>query len=104
MHELMKEPFGANTRRVKLSGFPQQTNGELMKRQQMNVQQSAPVFDAEQPKETTPKRIGGNDNREGSQRIGRFQSLDGVDEGQFESGVKWAGDKTQHRDVGSREA
>jgi hypothetical protein len=47
MDEFVKEPFGTNTSRVKLPSLPQQANGELMKRQQMNVQQGASVFDTE---------------------------------------------------------
>jgi hypothetical protein len=56
------------------------------------------VFDAQQPLQSTTKRIGGHDNREGDQRICRLERLDLLDKGQFKIGMERTGNDAQHRE------
>ncbi|MGH7207652.1 MAG: hypothetical protein ACREI2_15755 [Nitrospiraceae bacterium] len=96
MDEFSKENFPTEIGSIKRVGLFQQTDGELRKRQEVDVQERAALLNAEKPLETPSEGIGRNNDRQWSERIRGFEVTNFLDKGLFKVRMKGTGDDLEH--------
>jgi len=97
VNQLLKKKLRTNPLRSPNPGFFQQPNGELMKSQDMDIEQRQAMLDAEEPFEAAAQGAGRNDDGKRRQWIGCPELLNFTDESLFEVGMEGTGDDPKHR-------